>query len=97
MKTVRIVNDNFQSYIFDVESYEYESYFKQFFDNSNMNESFLIVLRVNVVEQIELVKKVNLDLTIGNFDDGNKDTETYLQPIQEELKKIQEKVKSVMK
>ncbi len=62
-----------------------------------MNESFLLILRVNVLEQIELVKKVNLDLTISNIDDGSKDTETYLQPVRQELKKTQEKVKSAMK
>lgn len=31
-KTVRLVNESFESYIVDCENYNYESYFKEYFN-----------------------------------------------------------------
>jgi hypothetical protein len=45
-----MVNDQYLNYVFDVNNYELEVYFKDYFKKESKGKSFLVVLRVNVME-----------------------------------------------
>lgn len=51
-KLVRFVNEQFENYILDVDSYNYESYLKQYFREEDKGRNYLLILRVNVFEEI---------------------------------------------
>ncbi len=55
------VNDAFLNYIFDVEKYDLESYFKGLFKKEDLKKDYLLIIRVNLCEEFEVVGKVDLD------------------------------------
>ena len=55
------VNDAFLNYMFDVEKYELETYFKGLFKKEDREKNYLLVIRINVCEEYEIVGRVDLD------------------------------------
>ncbi len=55
------VNDAFLNYIFEVEKYDLESYFKGLFKKEDREKNYLLIIRVNLCEEFEVVGKVDLD------------------------------------
>lgn len=45
-----MVNEVYLNYVFDADNYDLEIYFKEYFKRESKGKSFLIVLRVNVME-----------------------------------------------